>query len=40
MFSKEKWMIFVLVEEENSAIAALLMNFILKIKAKRDFFIG
>ena len=40
MFPKEKWMIFGLGEKENSAIAALLMNFILKNKAKRGVFIG
>ena len=33
-------MIFVLGEKENPAIAALLMNFILKHKAKRGIFIG
>jgi len=39
IYSKEKWMIFGLFEKENSAIATLLMNFILKKKAKRDVFI-
>ena len=37
---KEKWLIFGLGEKENSVIAALSMDFILKNKIKRDIFIG
>jgi hypothetical protein len=40
MFPKEKWMNFGLFEKENSAIAALFMNFSLKKKAKMGVFIG
>jgi hypothetical protein len=40
IYLKEKWMILGLVEKENSYIAALLMDFILKNKAKREVFIG